>query len=71
MALSGCRENGRACPLRPDRSDINLFGYGQGIIDFNAQVSDAAFGFRVAEEQLDGSQVARTSIDQGNLGPAE
>jgi hypothetical protein len=42
--MSGCGTKlpswlGRACPLCPGNSDINLFCYGQGIIDLDAEVA--------------------------------
>jgi hypothetical protein len=39
---------GRACPLCPGISDVNLFRYRKRIIDFDAEVSDGAFDFGVA-----------------------
>jgi hypothetical protein len=40
-----------------------LFRYGQGIIDFNAEISDGAFYLGMAEQKLHRSQIARTSVD--------
>jgi hypothetical protein len=40
---------GRAYPLCPGISDINLFCYSQGIVYFDAEVSDGAFDLGVAE----------------------
>jgi hypothetical protein len=34
---------GRACPLCPGISDINLFRYCQGVIDLNAGTPDRTF----------------------------
>ena len=34
------KRTGRACPLCPGRSDVNLFRYCQSIIDLDAKVSD-------------------------------
>jgi hypothetical protein len=53
---------GRACPLCPSNSDINLFCYGQGIIDLDAEVSDGAFDLGVSEQKLHGSQVAGAPV---------
>jgi hypothetical protein len=58
---------GRACPLCPGISDINLFRYGQGVIDLNAEIPDRALDLGMPEQKLDGPQVARLSIDQGGL----
>jgi hypothetical protein len=43
MAQTGGRRSGRACPLCPGISDINLFRYCEGIIYFDAEISDSAF----------------------------
>jgi hypothetical protein len=44
MAQTGGLRAGRACPLCPGISDINLFRYCEGIIYFDAEISDRAFG---------------------------
>jgi len=33
---------GEACPLRPDRSYINLFRYCERVVDLDPEVSDRA-----------------------------
>jgi hypothetical protein len=43
LAQTGGERLGRACPLCPGISDINLFRDCEGIIDFDAEVSDGAF----------------------------
>jgi hypothetical protein len=49
-----CRKQaGRACPLCPSISD--LFRDRQGVIHLDAEVSDGAFDFGVAEAKLHGS----------------
>ena len=45
--------SGRARPLCPGISDIDLFGYRKGIIYLDAD--DGAFDFGVAEQELHGS----------------
>ena len=63
-----CRcEPGRACPLCPGISDINLFRYRKRIIDLDAEVSDGAFDFGVAEQKLYRPQVAGSTVDQRRL----
>ena len=42
--------SGRACPLCPGISDINLFRYCQSIIHFDPEISDRAFDLGVAEQ---------------------
>jgi hypothetical protein len=48
LARAGRTRMGRACPLCPGISDVDLFRYRKRIIDFDAEVSDGAFDFRVA-----------------------
>ena len=54
---------GRACPLCPGISDVNLFRYRKCVIDLNAEVSDGAFDFCVAEQELHGPQFAGPTVD--------
>jgi len=58
--------SGRA-QLRPQISNINLFSYGQGIVDLDAEIPDRAFDFGMPEQELDGPQIAGASIDQGSF----
>jgi hypothetical protein len=58
---------GRACLLCPGSSDINLFRYGKGIIDLNAEVRDGAFDLPVPKQELHCAQIAGTPVDQGCL----
>ncbi len=48
--VTGDIGTGRACPLCPGISDINLFRYCQGVIHFDAQVSDRAFDLGMPEQ---------------------
>jgi hypothetical protein len=45
---------GGAKPVRlcPCSSDVNLFRYGEGIIDFNAEIPDGALDLRMSQQQL-------------------
>ena len=70
MAQFSAHGSGGACLLCPGNSDINLFRYGEGIIDLDAKVPDGAFDLCVPEQQLNGAQIAGTPIDQGRLGPS-
>jgi hypothetical protein len=56
---------GRAGRLCPGNSDVNLFSYREGIVDFDA--SDSALDLGVAEQPLYGAQVPRSFVDQGCL----
>ena len=68
MSLIRTKALGRADPLCPGSSDINLFGYGKSIIDLDTEIPDGALDFRVTEQELDGSKIASAPIDQGRLG---
>jgi hypothetical protein len=57
--------------LCPSSSDIDLFRDGKGVINLNAEVAHGALDLGVAEQQLDGSQIAGSAIDQSGLGPAQ
>ena len=67
MARTGGWREGRACPLCPGISDVNLFRYCQGVINFDAEVSDSALDLGMPEQELDSPQVARPPIDQGRF----
>ena len=71
VARSPLLDVGRVRQLCPGRSDVDLFSYGQSIVDFDAQVSDRALNLRMTEEQLHGAQIARSFVDQRGLGPAQ
>jgi hypothetical protein len=58
---------GKACQLCPGISDINLFGYGQGVIHFDAQISDRAFDLGMPEQKLDGPEIAGPPVDKGSF----
>ena len=65
--LPGDIGTGRACQLCPGISDINLFRYGQGVIHFDAQISDRAFDLRMPEQKLDGPEIASSPVDKGSF----
>lgn len=67
MAQLGTDGAARACPFRPGNSDVNLFRYGKGVIDFDAESSDSAFELYVPERELHSAQIACTPVDQGRL----
>ena len=52
-------EVGRACPLCPSISDINLFRYCEGIIYLDAEISHRAFDLGMTEQELDGPEPVR------------
>jgi hypothetical protein len=43
---------GQSMSALPGNSDIDLFCYGQGVIDLDTEVSDGAFDLGVAEREL-------------------
>ena len=51
---------GEAKPVRlcPCSSDVNLFSYGKGIVDFNAEIPDGALDLRMSQQQLHATEVA-------------
>ena len=67
MAQTGGQRTGRACPLCPGISDINLFRYCQGVIDLDAEILDRAFDLGMTEQKLDSPEIARPAVDQGSF----
>ena len=53
LARLGHEMTGRACLLCPGISDINLLGYGECIVNLDAEVAHRALDFGVSQEQLD------------------
>jgi hypothetical protein len=41
---------GRACPLCPATSDINLFCYRERVVDLDAEITDRALDLVVTEQ---------------------
>jgi hypothetical protein len=62
-------ERQSTCAL-PSSSDVNLFCYRNRIVDFDAQITNGAFDLGMAKQQLNGTQVAGSSIDQRGFGSA-
>jgi len=46
------RMAGRACPLCPCTSDVNLFGNRQRVVHVDSEVTHRAFKLGVSEQQL-------------------
>src|SRR5216684_4709755 len=67
LAQTGGWRSGRACPLCPGISDINLFRYCKGIIYFDPEISDRAFDLCMSEQKLDGPEIASPPVDQGSF----
>jgi hypothetical protein len=49
VAHVGCSGRGGAIPLRPNSSDINLFRYGESVVDLNPQIAHRTFNFLVSQ----------------------
>ena len=58
---------GRAYPLCPDTSDVNVFCYCQGVIYCGAQVSDRAFDLGMPKQELNGPESSGLPVDQGSV----
>ena len=68
LARTRSQQAGRACPLCPGTSDVNLLRYRERVIDLNAQISDGALDLCVAEQ---GPKIAGTPINQRRLRSSE
>jgi hypothetical protein len=64
-SLARCGQSVTALPLR---SDVNLLGDGERVIDLDAEVPDRALDLGMAKEQLNRPKIAGTPIDQRRLG---
>src|SRR5262245_301838 len=62
---------GRAFPLCPGSSDVDLLGYRDSVIYLDAQVSHGALDLGVTEKELNGTQIPCAPVDQGSLGPPQ
>lgn len=58
---------GRARPLCPGTSDINLFRYCQRVNDLDADVSSRAFDLDMSEQEPVSPRIAHSPIDQGRF----
>jgi len=50
--VSDDEEGGKASRLCPSNSDVDLFGYGESVIDFDAEIPDSALDLRMPQQQL-------------------
>ena len=62
---------GRACPLCPGISDINLFRYCKGVIDLDAEIPNRAFDLGMPQQELDSPEIARPPIDERRFCPSQ
>jgi len=71
-AASCLDRTGRACPLCPGKSDVDLFRYGESVVDFDAKIAHGALNLRMPEYQLQPlSRFPGAAIDQGGLRSAQ
>jgi hypothetical protein len=64
-------ERGKARPLCPCTSDINLFRYCERIVNFDTEIVDCAFDLRMTEQQLNRTEITGPAVDEGRLCAAE
>jgi hypothetical protein len=62
---------GRATRSARLASHVDLLGYGQSIINLDTKIANRALDLGMAEQQLDGPQIAGTAIGYGGLGPTQ
>jgi hypothetical protein len=62
---------GRARQLCPGTSDFDFFSNLNGIVNLDAKIANGALDLRVAQQELDRTQVAGSSMDQRGFGPAQ
>ena len=62
---------GQSMSALPSRSDVDLLGDGESIIDLDAEIPDGALDLRVPQQKLDRPKVPCSPVDQGGLGPAQ
>src|SRR2546430_6285196 len=62
---------GRAGQLCPGSSDVDLPRYSESVVDLNAEISHGALDLRMAEQELNGTHVAGSAINQRRLGSVE
>ena len=64
-------ELGRALPLYPGTSDLNLLGNFKSVVNFDAQIPHRALDLRMSKQQLNRTEVAGALVDQGRFRPAD
>src|SRR5690348_15521702 len=67
LARSGRWQMGRACPLCPSTSDINLLRYRERAVDFDARIADGESIFMCPAKSWAGPEIAGAPIDLGRL----
>src|SRR6267143_1371019 len=67
MALQRRLGRGKASRLCPCSSDVDLFGYGEGVIDLNAEIANCALNLLVPQPELHRPQIAGAAVDECRL----
>jgi hypothetical protein len=62
---------GRAVPLCPGRSDVDLFRDGESVVDLNPQIAHGALDLLVAQQKLDRPQIASATVYECRFGSAQ
>ena len=62
---------GQSTSALPPEPYVNLFCYRESIVDLDAEISNGTLDLGVPEEELHGSQVTGSPVDQRCLGPAK
>ena len=71
LAQFGCCRRGRAIPLCPGISDVDLFGYSEGVVDLDAEIPHCTLDLPVPQQKAHRPQVTSTAVDEGRFGPPE
>jgi len=69
--LSDLVRGGRAVPLCPGRSDVDLFRDGESVVDLNPQIAHGALDLLVAQQKLDRPQIASATVYECRFGSAQ
>jgi len=71
LALQRRLGGGKASRLCPSSSDVDLFGYGESVVDLNAEVAHRALDLLVSQQKLYCPQIARAAVDECRLCSAQ
>ena len=63
-----CGPSGSAAATSRTRLHLGLLGDLQRIVDFDPEIPDSAFKFRVSEQELYGPEIPGPSVDQRRFG---
>jgi hypothetical protein len=54
--------DGQSRPALPRTSDVDLLRYCKGVVDLDAEIAHGALDLGMAEQQLNGPQIAGSAI---------